>query len=314
MNVKQRFFTLTLLIFFKGLFSQTDSTRTQRIKFISGSVEARLDMPLSINPDFYCMRMSRWGSKWNNLVGSTVGLVNYDNKKVRVSLSLSGFVSVHDYSKYQFMSWQLWRGNLGSSIFFNSSNFDKLLGKNGKVVAELGWYHESQHATDVIGYVYTFLEPPFSDPHWFNNADIRSFQYFVAGVCYDWQIPGKNWRLFLNPRYRHFPKSLLRNERILINAFSTEAGIHYKLNKSFTTYVQGFFEKINNAFVAKEKHYKSNWNKDPFIYQNLEVGLTYQTEEKKQFNLFLNYSNSNGRGLDFIIQYREFGAGFRIVL
>jgi hypothetical protein len=313
MNAKQVIFIFFFQFLVTPFNSQTDST-TRRIKFISGSVDARLNLPVSINPDFYCLRMSRWGSKWNNLAGSTIGLVTYENKKIRASLSLSGFVSVHDFSKYQFMSWQLWRGNLGSSIFFNLPGLDKLLGKNGKIIGELGWYHESQHATDVFNYVYIFMDPVYMGPYGFNNADIRSFEYFVAGLCYDWQVPGKKWRLFLNPRYRHFPTSLLRNERILINAFSAEAGIHYKLNKSFTTYVQGFFEQINNAFVAKAKHYKSSWNKEPFIYQNLELGLTYQNTEKKQFNFFLNYSNSNGRGLDFTMLYREFGAGFRIVL
>ncbi len=314
MNVKQGILLLTFLVTFKASVSQTDSSRTYRLKFITGSVDARLNMPLSINPDFYCMRMSRWGVKWSNMAGSTVGLVNFENKKIHASLALSGFVSVHDYSKYQFMSWQLWRGNLGSSIFFNSRNFDKLLGKHGKVVAELGWYHESQHATDVIGYVYTFLEPRYADPYYYNNADIRSFEYVIAGLFYDWETPAKKWRFFINPRYRYFPESILRNERQLLNAFSAEAGVHYKINHSFTVYVQGFYEKIRNSFVASQKHFKGNWNKEPFVYQNLELGVTYHNAEKRQLNLFLNYSASNGRGLDFTALYKEFGAGFRIVL
>jgi len=258
--------------------------------------------------------MSRWGSKWSNMVGTTVGLVNYENSKMRISFSLSGFISVHDYSKYQFMSWQLWRGNLGSSIFFDSRKLDKKLSRNGRLITELGWYHESQHATDVLGYVYTFMNPVYANPFSFSNADIRSFEYFVTGLCYDWSGPGKKWRLFLNPRYRYFPSSLLLNERQLTNAFSVEGGIHRRLNKVLTTYIQGFYEKIHNSFVAKKKYYKGNWDKEPFIYQNLELGVTYQNEDKKQLNLFVNYSRSNGRGLDFTALYREYGIGFRIVM
>jgi hypothetical protein len=295
-------------------FSQSDSIKINKLKFISGSNEARLNLPLSINPDFYCLKIARWGAKWSNSIGNTIGLINYEGKKIKITLSISGFIELHDFDKYQFMSWQLWRGNLGSSVFFNLPYFDNFLNKKGRLVIETGWYHESQHVTDLTAYAIHFLDLNSFNPYSFPNADIRSFEYYVIGFCYDWQTENKQWRLFFNPRYRQFPNTLLRNERILINAYSAEFGIHRKLSHYANLYAQGFYEKINNSFEAKKNNYVGNWNKEPFVYQNIEIGLIFQNKEKRQFNLFLNYSRSNGRGLDFINVYIEYGLGFRIVL
>jgi|GEM_PF-4638546 len=319
MKIRSGFIVFVLFFFVTPAFSHpisigSDTTKTKKLKFVVGSNEARLNMPLSINPDFYCLRMGRGGAKWNNVIGNTIGLVNYENRKIKIAFTISGFIALHDFDRYQFMSWQLWRGNLGSSVFLDSPDLDKFLGKNGRLVVELGWYHESQHVTDVVGYLYRFMDPRYVNVYSFRNADIRSFEYSVAGLCYDWQTPNKNWRLFVNPRYRYFPSSLLLNERQLIDAYSLEAGVHRKINNSIHFYIQGFYERINNNFVSKKFYYLGNWDKEPLVYQNLETGFTFQNREKRQFNIFLNYSKSNGRGLDFINVYEEYGMGFRIIL
>jgi hypothetical protein len=282
------------------LFCQIDSLKSEQ--FINN---------LSIDPDSYSLVLSKIGSKWNNKVGGEYYINVLNNQKFKVGASIGGFVNIHDFNENQILSWQLWRGSLGISTFFELHNVNWLT-KSGRFITELSWMHESQHATDVYGYTYQFTN---IDPENFSNGSIRTFEYYKLKANYFCHLPNDKWQLILSLGYKYFPNPQGFNiQRILLNSSLLETGIERKVFKRGFLYSMFYYENIHNNFVAQEQNYKGNWNKEPFIYRIFENGIGYINCKDKMINMFFYYSKSNGRGLDFIEVSESTGLGLRIVL
>lgn len=280
--------------------------------FLDNSFDARLGLPVSISPDYACMRMSKWNGKWKNMLGNSFGLTTIHYNNWTASANISAFVEIHDVTEGQFMSWQCWRGNLGASLYLENQKLNKLLFPGSRLVLQAGWYHESQHVTDAISYAYTFLNSTAS----FDNASLRSFEHYTLQLHFLHSTPGDGWKFYLNAGHKYYPQPLLLTaHRTLEHAWLFEAGIHKKIDKHFTAYTHGYFEHTTNNFrnKAREGLFKYNWDAQPFMTRILEFGAEL-TFRKKRADLYWALSNSNGRGLDFIKVYKDFGAGVRFSL
>ena len=53
------------------------------------------------------MSMPKDSGKWNNKVGGEFGFFALTTPKMNVSFLMGGYINIHDFSKDQFLSWQL---------------------------------------------------------------------------------------------------------------------------------------------------------------------------------------------------------------
>ncbi len=284
-------------------YSQTDSLK---VTFLPQQYQRQL----SINPDFACVKLMRTGYRWDNTVGATIPLVGYSTPKKYLSLSMAGFINLHDISDNQLMSWQMWRGHLGFDIkFFPFKNNTQ---HTFSLTALL--HHESQHVTDLYTFSDQFLKPAF----YFDYASARSFEFIGFEVKDEYSIPETRLKIYGALTARYFSKPILPTAiRQQKSAYAVEIGIQYKIAKkqNHLFYLHTFYEQVLNDFVGVTSPYRSFWNKQPFIYRRYELGLFLaHPKNKNNLSVFAGYNNSNGRGLDFLQQYQEFYYGIRFNL
>lgn len=271
--------------------------------------EHRLELPHSINPDFHTFKMTRSGGKWRNMVGHNFGLVALEWPGLAVTAGPAGFVELHDFDKHQFMSWQLWRGNVGFNTYWDLKKLNQSLGKDSRLLFSLGWFHESQHAADVPNYVTRLTNLTVFT---FENGAMRSFEFYEAQV-YFMQQSGP-LQLLLNAGGRYYPKPLLSTSRWhLESSFFGEIGLSGKVHQFVSLYANGYLEQVNNNFHSNEHGYILEWSAEPFLYRKMEVGIDLHNDQKQRFQFFGTYNYSNGRGLDFVRVYQEYGAGIRLI-
>lgn len=293
---------VTVLLFILGLpiilFCQKDSTTSN---FNASSI--------SINPDSYTIVVSKIGNKWDNKLGGKYDLDIFNGNKCDITVSIGGFINLHNFSNNQAFSWQLWRGNLGVATSFKFHNV-KWLFKSSILSAELSAKHESQHATDVFEYVKKYMS---IQPQNFKNGSLRSFEYLQLKTDYMYPFCKNKCKFGLNIGYKYFPKPLLANApHLLRNSFFLETGIEWKVYNSGFIYAKFYFEQMKNNFVASEESFNSKWEKAPFTYSIAETGIVYTNKKQKLIGVFFSYSNSNGRGLDFIDITSQYSFGLRM--
>jgi len=271
--------------------------------------EHRLGLPHSINPDFHTFKMTKSGGKWRNMVGHNFGLVALEWPGLAVTAGPAGYVELHDFDQHQFMSWQLWRGNVGFNTYWDFKKLNQSLGKGNRILLSLGWFHESQHATDVPNYVERLTNLTVFT---FENGAMRSFEFY-EGQLYFVQQSGPV-QLLLNVGGRYYPKPLLSTSRWhLENSVFGEIGISGKVHQFISLYGNGYFEQVNNNFYSNEHGYILKWSAEPFLYRKLEAGIELHNDQRQRFHFFGTYNHSNGRGLDFVRVYKEYGAGIRLI-
>jgi len=265
----------------------------------------------NIDPDSYSIELSKMGGKWNNKIGGAYSVELLDNRKINLATSLGAFVNLHDYSKNQSLSWQLWRGNLGLTALFEVKDINFIF-NSGRLITKLSWIHESDHATDVVGYTNHFTNISSQD---FNNGGARSFEYYKVSSKYFCNSRNNKWMFNIGIGYKYFSKPQLENtKQMLQNSFLFETGIKRNIFRRGYLYSEFYYENIKNSFVADQQGYTGSWNKEPFIYRILENGIGYVDNKERILNLFIRYSKSNGRGLDFIEVSEVYGLGLRIIL
>jgi len=299
------------VIFILGL-TINQSFGQNEVSVITSSQTSKFDLPFTISPDSYAMNMGKFGKKWNNKVGGEFGVLRLLANKVNFSFLCGGFVNIHDFDPNRRLSWQLWRANLGVSSFFEYLPFSKMIGKSSHCIIEIDYNHESQHATDVISYVDRFT---YMNIYGFNNGGSRSFEFYKLQANYYSEDRSGNWVFDFNGGYKYFPQPKLVNaKRILLNAFLFETGIQRRALKRTFGYCKFYYESIQNRFVAAEMLYKGGWDKEPFQYRIAEIGVNFDSQHNQLIELFMNWQNSNGRGLDFPEIDKVFGYGFRVSL
>ena len=297
-----RYLTLCILFcFLQGhAYSQKDSTWR-------GQTLARK----TIDPDSYSIVLGAFDGRWNNKVGGEYDINLLNRNKVAVWASLGGFINMHDFFREQSLSWQLWRGNLGINGHIQLQD-PQVLGKNGRFIGIVSWVHESQHATDVYTYTNYFTNIPIEQ---FDNGGIRSFEYYKFKGAYIWEPENRAWLLSASGAYKHFPTPKLKNtEQMLLSAWLFELGVEKSIYKGSYLYANYYREVMQNAFVASERDFKGSWNRQPFNFNIFEGGIGYLNAKGKLLNLYISYSDSNGRGLDFPEVSQRYGVGMRITL
>jgi hypothetical protein len=177
---------------------------------------------------------------------------------------------------------------------------------------QLGFYHESQHVTDIFGYCHEFTT---TTPFLFNNGGLRSFEYFDFSLILSKRQILEIGFLELLLGYKYFPEPSLENTiKTLDYSYYTSIIIGAQLHKRTSIYSAIFLENIENSFESQKFGYRKTWNKEPFKYRFVELGWRLETKKEQLINVFLQYNKSNGRGMDFIREYRGMGWGLRLIV
>ena len=285
-----------------------DSVKIGSTRFTDS--ETRLSM---IDPDLPALQISRFGGRWRNKVGTSIELFSVNFSSVTAEFCLEPFVEIHDFNRKNDFSWELWRGSLGVNMFWiyhmKDFNFYYL---PKKLIVELGYYHESEHASSA-GFTDEFTNYFVFES--FPNGTFGSFEYvkgkinFVHTVnnnaqFFQWSLGGKYFPLPIEPGAG----------RKLRRAFWADFLFKNMLSNKMSVYLGGYYEAISTEFVASESNFKTDFVNGTLHYRILELGIEYTMPGGSRLMPFVSYSNSSGRGLDFLRNYDDLGWGIKVAL
>jgi len=271
-------------------------------------VKAQFAQYLTIHPDAYQLRLSLTGQKWNNKIGTEVGLLGVNGENIRLALGIQAFIELSDYQPRQFFSWQLWRGNVGLAMWMESEKLNQLLPRDHRFILELGWTHESQHTTDANNYLADFGLELLND---LPSFTVRSFEYIRLQGNYVIPFAENEWQIITRGGFRYFTHPMYQPaKRVQTMSWHTELGIHYQPNDFFGVYLQGFMEDIHNTHFFLPLRPEAS----PYQYRIIENGIYFYNKRlpHRKINWFWRYHASHGRSLDYLMFYEEWGTGLRI--
>ena len=289
-----------------------------QLEWVRPLSKGRLNLPISIHPDFPGARFGKSATFWNNRIGLGLSFLTYKSSRFNLGFTLESFVNLHDLEPGQLISWQLWRAHVGGYFYLEAPQL--FPSKYGRLVFKTGYGHESQHATDQFSYVANFMTIP---PEAFNNATARSFEYFPFQLNYTWTDRKGDWLFLFAPEYKLYPRSGSGFKWVdtawdITGSTALEIGVHRRIAGNKETklfaFVHGFVESIGNDFVSSQNGYWGNRNGEPLTYRSMEMGLLIKHREGTRMSFFVELTDSDGRGLDFPIRHRGIGLGFKIFL
>jgi hypothetical protein len=222
---------------------------------------------------------------------------------------LPAFVEIYDFAPGNLFAWQLMRGNFGASVRWHMHHDVPvpLLGGISPSVS-VSYHHESDHYLD-REFENAFLTPGSTD---FDNSTFSSFEYLrLSGI-----VTSNDFAGIFTPEIsfstRWFPPPFATGQRKLKHSFAVGFQIQTTPIYQVDFYAAGFYERLATAFVAAEANFNSHFDHGNLIYRVVEIGGAYSASPGVRFNPFISYIHSNGRGLDFLSEYEEWGWGFRI--
>ena len=264
-----------------------------------------------IDPDLPAFQFSRVGGRWVNKAGASIRLLHAEMFGANTQFTLEPFVEIHDFSSGKDFSWELWRGSVGMTIQWRFDTRIAVPGfREARANIGIGYFHESDHASSID---FTRVFTTYSSFDEFPNGNFGSFEYvrLQSGMTH---IGEGQWMLSWEPFVKIFPTPIERGAgRELRNSYGIDVCVRKMLSNSFSVYAGGYYESFQTAFVASRAGFRPDFNEGALIYRTMELGITQQTERFRIIP-YIAFTNSNGRGLDFLNIYTEVGYGVRIVL
>ena len=229
-------------------------------------------------------------------LGQSLALVSSKQQEHWWAILAEPFVELHNFQTGEAVPWQLWRAQF---------SLGALLGR-GPLSLELSYVHESDHATDVAFITkHSNLKPEF-----FDNRSLRSFEYFKVAPAFTSQSSWLLWQIRPVGRIYTIPlnSSASRN---LKWALGSEARAGYKVNNGFVLWLGGYYELIQTDYISKQNDYATPLPGDLW-YRTVFLAASWQSNSR--IELSLGYTDSNGRGLDFLQRYRGLQIKLSLVL
>jgi hypothetical protein len=95
-------------------------------------------------------------------------------------------------------------------------------------------------------------------------------------------------------------------------SFMGEFSARYRIYKHLFLKGAAYYETIDNDFVASKEGFAISHNKNNLSYKIAEMSLLFDNPKGSCFTLFFKLVNSNGRGADFLKEYKGMGFGIKL--
>jgi hypothetical protein len=271
------------------------------------------------DPDQASLRYGLYGLRWKAMAGDGVVIVAGVSDTLRLGFALHGFIELVNFEQGYPVPWESYRANVGAELLAESPRLSRaILPRGGRLQLSLGWFHESDHAANVSGYVAEYLRPkPLffeSAVSYFNNGDFSSYEYVKLRAVYRQPLWGGRLTAMAAIGTRLFPPTIdARSIRAMRAAVLAEGRLAARITEGVRPYVSTYFELVKNDFAARESGFAFGADRAPLRYAILNVGVDLVSKSGSIASVFFTYSRSHGRGVDFP---RFFGpeAGFGLAI
>ena len=270
------------------------------------------------DPDQASLRYGLHGLRWKAMAGDGVVLVALASDTLRLGLALHGFIELVNLERGYPVPWESYRANVGMELLAESPRLSRaLLPQGGQLQLSVGWFHESDHAANVRGYVAEYLLPRtlFATAiSSFDNGEFSSYEYVKLRAVYRQPLWGGRLTAMAALGARLFPKTIAPHSvRALNAAVLAEGRITARVTSGVRPFVSTYFELVRNDFSARAEGFDFGAEREPLRYAIVHLGVDLVGRSGTIVSPYFTYSRSHGRGVDFP---RFFGpeAGFGLTL
>jgi hypothetical protein len=271
------------------------------------------------DPDQPALRYGLYGLRWKAMAGDGVVLVGLTSDTLRLGLALDGFVELVNFDTGYPVPWESYRANIGLDLLAESPRLSRaLLPRGGQLQLSLGWFHESDHAANLSGYVAEFLTPRgffAGSVASFDNADFSSYEYVKLRGVYRQPLWGGRLTTTSALGARLFPKAIDPGTlRAMHAAVLAEGRLAVRATEGVRPYASAYFELASNGFSARANGFSQGGEGEPLRYAIVNLGVDLVSRSGAIFSPSLTYSRSYGRGVDFPRFFGpEVGVGFTLL-
>ncbi len=266
----------------------------------------------SSDPDRVMLRYGILGGRWQAMTGAGVVLVGGPLGRLRAAIALEGFLELVNFTDEQPVPWESFRANIGLNTHWEAPSLARaILPPGGRLFFAIGWFHESDHAASLQRYMNDYLDH-FGAITRFDNANFSAYEYFKLRLAWEQKL----WRDRITTQIalgaRLFTPPINPGSiRGMRGSFQSELRVSVRATNTLHPFVSGYFELIDNDFVAAREGFRGGLDREPLRYRTIGAGVDVRSSHGSIMTPEIIYSSSHGRGIDFA---RFYGTelGFRL--
>ncbi len=280
--------------------------------FAPVSIRALFKRNDSVDPDEPKLKYETVGGRWRAMAGGHLGIYGVHTPSLTFATSISGFIQLINLDDEQPVPWETFRANVGINTFWASRALSRaLLPAGGRLLGELGWFHESDHVANERAFRSRFLRDSslLDEPARFDNGDLSSYEYFKLRLGYQ-QTLGRLTTVFSGGLRIFTPSINSGAKRELEYGLQTQGRVDVQLTASLHLWTALYLESLTNDFDGATSGFARPERGAPLLYRTLHIGMSLRDDAFRVASLYLVYNRSNGRGINFTERYGdELGVG-----
>lgn len=266
----------------------------------------------SSDPDRAQLRYGILGGRWQAMGGGGVVLVGGPLANLRAAVALEGFIELVNFTQEEPVPWESFRANIGFNTLFEAPDLARaLLPAGGRLQLAIGWFHESDHAANLDGYLRDYLASVAAYPD-FDNGNFSAYEYVKVRLAWQQALWGERVTTHTAVAARLFPPPINPGSlREMRGGFSAETRVSVRATDALHPFLASYFELVFNDFVAAREGFRGGLDAEPLRYRTVSAGLDVRSASGATMSPELVFSSSHGRGVDFPRFYGP-ELGFRI--
>lgn len=280
---------------------------------IFAPVGALVPLLPSADPDEPALRIGIEGARREAMAGARLLLFGVRSAPLDFGFEAAGFVALENFTEESAMPWELVRASLSVGTIWRSAWVDRrILPRDGQLLLELGFVHESDHAVAEAAYRAAFLTSPWTS---FDNGNFSAYEHLRARLRYQQAWLEERVVLLVAIGGRYFTPSINPGDRRALRfGTSAEARLEVRIVSRLFAFLGVFYELVGNDFVASAEGFAGDLDHDFLHFLVAETGLAWRSTIGHVAQLGVTFDWANGRGLDFPVRRTEWGFGFRFLL
>ena len=272
---------------------------------------------LTLDPDAPVSSYRVLSRRHESKLGMRVAAPSYEGPRLCQSTTLDAFFALENWSRSYPISYQTLRANVGIDTHWSLPGLDAKLPAGGGLVAQLGWYHESDHVTDTVEFSEVFAAPGrypselYADLDW---ANFSSYELLRGRLRYRQPLGLSPLTLTLiADGRRYLPPINPWGARALTVGWAAEAQLSAQLWPRAALYGAARVDRSRHALDPTELGLQASAVDGVLRQDQAELGLEVQSAGPR-LQLGLLGRRGDGRGADFIADYGlEWGLGLRLL-
>ena len=271
----------------------------------------------SLDPDAPVSSYRVLSGRHESKLGTRLAAPGPTGPNLRQMTTLDAFFALENWSRSYPISYQTLRANVGIDTAWALPALDARLPAGGGLVAQLGWFHESDHVTDTLDFAEALSDPRL-DPTVFHDqfdwANFSSYELLRGRLRYAQPLGLSRWTLFLTADGRRYLDPINpAGGRALTVGWAAEGRLSLQLRDRTALYAAARVDRSHHGLDPRSVGLQAGAVPGLLRQDQAELGVDLRSDGPR-VQLAALGRRGDGRGADFVADYGlEWGLGLRLM-